>query len=129
MSFDDKLIFRAPASTFQGVSRWNDDPDGRAGHLTAFGEERGFAPAYAAAFAWLSRLSIGPLTNRFGHFRTLLSVSLVHPTGVVLLAAAGSQASILAAVLLIGIGFGGPCSHLRRPCAGVVSLPPRPGGE
>lgn len=26
MSFDDKLIFRTPASTFQGVSRWNDDP-------------------------------------------------------------------------------------------------------
>ncbi|WP_332816032.1 MFS transporter [Ramlibacter sp.] len=84
------------------------------GHLTAFGEEKGFAPAAAAAFVsvmlgatLLLRLSIGPLTIRFGHFRTLVAVSLVHLAGVVLLALADSQASIILSVLLIGIGFGG----------------------
>lgn len=84
------------------------------GHLTAFGEERGFAPAVAAAITsvmlgvtLVSRLSMGPLSQRFGHYRALAAVSAVHVVGVAFLAASDSYATILAAVVLIGLGFGG----------------------
>lgn len=84
------------------------------GHLTAFGEERGFAPAVAAAITsvmlgvtLVSRLSMGRLSHRFGHYRALTAVSAVHVVGVVLLAASDSHATVLVAVVLIGLGFGG----------------------
>jgi MFS family permease len=84
------------------------------GHLTAFGEEIGLAPATAAAFVsvmlgvtLLSRLSIGQLSNRFGHYQMLVAVSALHLCGVALLAASTGAASTFAAVVLIGLGFGG----------------------
>ncbi len=84
------------------------------GHLTAFGEEIGLAPATAAVFVsvmlgvtLVSRLSIGQLSQRFGHYRMLVAVSLLHLCGVALLAASTSTVSTLAAVVLIGLGFGG----------------------
>lgn len=84
------------------------------GHLTAFGEERGFTPAMAAAVTsvmlgvtLVSRLSMGRLSQRFGHYRALAGVSALHLLGVVLLAASGSGEAILLAVVLIGLGFGG----------------------
>lgn len=84
------------------------------GHLTAFGEESGLAPPTAAAITsvmlgvtLVSRLAMGRLSQRFGHYRVLAAVSAVHVIGVVLLAAADSYAIILVAVVLIGLGFGG----------------------
>lgn len=84
------------------------------GHLTAFGEERGFAPAMAAAITsvmlgvtLVSRLSMGRLSQRFGHYRALAAVSALHVLGVVLLAASDNYWAVLVAVLLIGLGFGG----------------------
>lgn len=84
------------------------------GHLTAFGEEIGLAPATATVFVsvmlgvtLLSRLSIGQLSNRFGHYRMLVAVSVLHLSGVALLAASTGPASTFAAVVLIGLGFGG----------------------
>lgn len=84
------------------------------GHLTAFGEEIGLAPATAAVFVsvmlgvtLLSRLSMGQLSNRFGHYRMLVAVSVLHLTGVILLAGSTGPASTFAAVVLIGLGFGG----------------------
>jgi len=84
------------------------------GHLTAFGEEIGLAPATAAVFVsvmlgvtLVSRLSIGQLSKRFGHYRMLVTVSMLHLCGVMLLAMSTGAASTFAAVVLIGLGFGG----------------------
>jgi MFS family permease len=84
------------------------------GHLTAFGEEQGFAPAMAAAVisamlgvTLVSRLLLGPLSRRWGRYGALVLVSALHLTGVLMLAAAHGHASMLVAVLFIGLGFGG----------------------
>lgn len=84
------------------------------GHLTAFGEELGLAPAVAAAtvsamlgVTLVSRLTVGPLCQRWGRYNVLVFVSALHLGGVLLLALAKGYLVVLAAVLLIGLGFGG----------------------
>lgn len=84
------------------------------GHLTAFGEERGMPAATAAGMlssmlgvTIFSRLSMGAMCARLGHYRCLLGVSLIHVIGVWMLATASNQAVVVAGVVVIGVGFGG----------------------
>jgi MFS family permease len=84
------------------------------GHLTAFGEEQGFPPAVAAAVVsamlgvtLVSRLSLGPVSERWGRYRALVFVSAMHLVGVCMLATIHSYVALVIAVLLIGLGFGG----------------------
>jgi MFS family permease len=85
------------------------------GHLTAYAEELGVAPQWAASFmsatlgaALISRLLIGFLSRRFGTLRTLFHMAAVHTLGATILAGTvGSIQGSVVAALLIGIGFGG----------------------
>lgn len=83
-------------------------------HLTAFGEEQGFAPAAAAALVsamlgvtLASRLSTGKLSQRWGRYRTLVAMSVLLALGMTWLAIAQGPVQITAGAVLIGLGFGG----------------------
>nr|WP_077562448.1 MFS transporter [Polaromonas sp. C04]OOG53210.1 hypothetical protein B0E49_12185 [Polaromonas sp. C04] len=84
------------------------------GHLTAFGEEQGFAPAAAAALVsallgvtLVPRLFAGQLSHRLGRYRTLLAMSVLLVFGMAWLATAQGPVAITVGVVLIGLGFGG----------------------
>lgn len=84
------------------------------GHLTAFGEEQGFAPAAAAALVsamlgvtLVPRLFAGQLSYRWGRYRVLLAMSVLLVFGVAWLAVAQGPVSITVGAVLIGLGFGG----------------------
>jgi MFS family permease len=83
-------------------------------HLTAFSEERGFAPTAAAAgvsamlgVSLLSRLSVGQLSARLGSYRVLVAMSVVLAIGIVSLALAKGAVSIGVAAVVMGLAFGG----------------------
>lgn len=83
-------------------------------HLTAFGEEQGFAPAAAAALVsamlgvtLVSRLSVGQLSHRWGRYRVLLAMSMLLAFGMAWLAMARGTFAITLGAVLIGLGFGG----------------------
>lgn len=83
-------------------------------HLTAFGEEQGFAPAAAAALVsamlgvtLVSRLSTGKLSHRWGRYRMLVAMSLLLAFGMAWLAMAKGSVAITLGAVLIGLGFGG----------------------
>lgn len=83
-------------------------------HLTAFGEEQGWTPAAAAALvsallgvALVSRLSLGPLSHRWGRYRMLLAMSALLFFGMAWLAMAQGLMAIVVGIVLIGLGFGG----------------------
>ncbi len=87
---------------------------GIAGHMVAYGEFVGFGPAAAAAImsalfgmTLFSRLSVGYLLSRGGAYRMLLAMSLLHMGGAWLLVTASSPFQLMAAVLVVGLGFGG----------------------
>lgn len=84
------------------------------GHLTAYGEEQGFAPAAAAGLVsvmlgvtLVSRLSAGMLSRRWGSFHVLLAMSLLAVFGVGWLALARGPGAITVGAILIGLAFGG----------------------
>nr|ART89664.1 putative oxalate/formate antiporter [uncultured bacterium] len=84
------------------------------GHLTAFGEERGFSPAAAAALVsamlgvtLASRLSAGFLSQRWGRYGMLLAMSVLLAFGMAWLAMATGPLTIMVGAVLIGLGFGG----------------------
>lgn len=84
------------------------------GHLTAFGEEQGYAPTTAALLVaallgvgLVSRLSLGSLTPRFGTYRVIVVMASIQLTGMAALIVARQYPAIMAAALLIGFGFGG----------------------
>lgn len=84
------------------------------GHLTAFGEERGFAPAAAAALVsvmlgvtLVSRLSAGQLSRRWGRYRVLLAMSMLLMVGIAWLAMVQGAIAITVGAILIGLAFGG----------------------
>lgn len=84
------------------------------GHLTAFGEERGFAPAAAAALVsvmlgvtLVSRLSAGQLSRRWGRYRVLLAMSMLLVFGIGWLAMVQDAIAITVGAILIGLAFGG----------------------
>lgn len=84
------------------------------GHLTAFGEERGFAPAAAAALVsvmlgvtLVSRLSAGRLSRRWGRYRVLLAMSMLLVFGIGWLAMVQGAIAIAVGAILIGLAFGG----------------------
>lgn len=84
------------------------------GHLTALGEERGFAPTAAATLvsallgiALVSRLAIGPLARRWGTYRALLAAAGLHTFGVICLSVAQGYAQIALSAMVLGLGFGG----------------------
>lgn len=83
-------------------------------HLTAFGEEQGFAPAAAAGMisvllgvSLVSRLSMGQLSKRWGSYWVLLAMSVLLAAGTLLLANARGATVIWLAVVPIGLAFGG----------------------
>ena len=83
-------------------------------HLTAFGEEHGFAPAAAAGLVsavlgvtLFSRLCVGQLSNRWGRYNVLLIMSVLLVLGIGCLAAANGTIAIVVGAALIGLGFGG----------------------
>jgi MFS family permease len=84
------------------------------GHLTAFGEEHGFAPTAAAALVsamlgvtLVSRLSAGQLSRRWGRYRVLLAMSMLLACGIAWLAMVQGPIAITAGAILIGLAFGG----------------------
>jgi MFS family permease len=84
------------------------------GHLTAYGEEQGFAPFAAAALLSMmmgitlfSRLSAGYISGRWGAYRVAVLMSALHVFGAACLATSQSYAAIAASVVLMGLGFGG----------------------
>jgi cyanate permease len=84
------------------------------GHLTAFGEERGLAPAAAAALVsamlgvtLVSRLSAGQLSRRWGRYRVLLAMSMLLVFGMGWLAMVQGPIAITVGAILIGLAFGG----------------------
>lgn len=83
-------------------------------HMTAFGEESGFAPAAAAAgvsamlgVTLLSRLSVGHLSARWGSYRVLVAMSILLAIGTASLALAHGAVAIGVAAIVIGLAFGG----------------------
>lgn len=83
-------------------------------HMTAFGEEKGFAPAAAAAgvsamlgVTLLSRLSVGHLSARWGSYRVLVAMSILLAIGTASLALAHGAVTIGLAAVVIGLAFGG----------------------
>ncbi|AEC20997.1 hypothetical protein PT7_2457 [Pusillimonas sp. T7-7] len=84
------------------------------GHLTAYGEEQGFAPVSAAMLVsvmlgatLVSRFSFGYAANRWGRYPTLLLMSALHLFGIVWLVVAQSYFFLIIGIILIGLGFGG----------------------
>ncbi len=84
------------------------------GHLTAFGEEQGFAPPAAAALVsamlgvtLVSRLSAGQLSRRWGRYRVLLAMSMLLVCGIAWLAMVRGPMAITVGAILIGLAFGG----------------------
>lgn len=82
-------------------------------HLTAFGEDQGFAPTAAAALvsamlgvSLVSRLAVGKLSMRWGHHRTLLATTLLLVLGITWLAMAQGSVAIALGAVLVGLGFG-----------------------
>ncbi|HSV81392.1 MAG TPA: MFS transporter [Ramlibacter sp.] len=83
-------------------------------HLTAFGEERGFAPAAAAAavsamlgVSLVSRLSVGQLSARWGSYNILLAMSVLLAIGTGILALAQGPIWIGSGAVAMGLAFGG----------------------
>ena len=83
-------------------------------HLTAFGEEGGFAPAAAAAgvsamlgVSLISRLSVGHLSARWGSYRVLVAMSTLLAIGCASLALAHGAVAIGIAAIVLGLAFGG----------------------
>lgn len=84
------------------------------GHLTAFGEEQGFAPAAAAALVsamlgvtLVSRLSAGQLSRRWGRYHVLLAMSMLLTCGLTWIAMVQGTVAITVGAILIGLAFGG----------------------
>lgn len=84
------------------------------GHLTAFGEEQGFAPTAAAMLVsamlgvtLVSRLFAGQLTRRWGRYRVLLAMSMLLVCGIAWLAMVQGPIAITVGAILIGLAFGG----------------------
>lgn len=81
-------------------------------HMTAFGEEREFAPAAAGVSAMLgvtllSWLLAGYLSARWGSYRVLVAMSLLLAIGTTSLALAHGAVAIGVAAIVIGLAFGG----------------------
>lgn len=83
-------------------------------HLTAFGEERGFAPAAAAAgvsamlgVSLVSRLSVGQLSAKWGSYNILLAMSVLLAIGTGVLALAQGPLAIGIGAAAMGLAFGG----------------------
>lgn len=83
-------------------------------HMTAFGEERDFAPAAAAGLvsamlgvSLFSRLSVGQMARKWGSYGVLLAMSALLAVGTVCLAMARETIEIAFGAVLIGLAFGG----------------------
>lgn len=83
-------------------------------HMTAFGEEKGYTPAAAAAsvsvmlgVTLLSRLSAGYLSARWGSYRVLVAMSILLAIGTTSLALAHGAVAIGVSAAFIGLAFGG----------------------
>lgn len=84
------------------------------GHITAFGEERGFTPTAAAAVlstilgvSLLSRLLVGQLSARWGSYRVLVGTSILLAAATAGLALGHGPVALGVAAVAIGIAFGG----------------------
>ena len=82
-------------------------------HVTAFGEELGIQPKWAAAVlsallgaSLLSRLLSGLATDRIGGFRVLVLSTSVLVLGSALMLFVSSFGAIIAAASIIGLGYG-----------------------
>lgn len=83
-------------------------------HMTAFGEQRGFAPAAAAALvsvvlgvSLFSRLSVGQMARKWTSYVVLLGMSALLAMGTVFLAMARDTVEIGFSAIVIGLAFGG----------------------
>lgn len=84
------------------------------GHITAFGEERGFTPTAAAAVlstilgvSLLSRLLVGQMSVRWGSYKVLVGMSVLLAFATVGLALGHGPVALGAAAVAIGVAFGG----------------------
>lgn len=82
-------------------------------HLTAFGEEQGFAPVAAAAgvsamlgISLVSRLLVGHLSTRWGCYNFLLAMSVLLAIGSAVLALAPGPLGIVTGAMAMGLAFG-----------------------
>lgn len=83
-------------------------------HMTAFGEEGGFAPAAAAALVsamlgvtLVTRLLVGRMSARWGSYQVLVAMSILLAMGTTSLALAHGTVAIGVAAVVIGLAFGG----------------------
>jgi len=99
-----------------GATLWcaNTATFGIAGHMVAYGEDVGLAPAAAGllmatlfGITLFSRLGVGHWLARGGIYRMLLAMSLLHMTGAWLVLAASTPLQLVLAVTVVGLGFGG----------------------
>lgn len=84
------------------------------GHITAFGEERGFTPTAAAAVlsallgvSLLSRLFVGQLSSKWGSYNMLTGMSILLAVATTGLALSNGPVTLGIAVVAIGVAFGG----------------------
>lgn len=84
------------------------------GHITAFGEERGFTPTAAAAVlstilgvSLLSRLLVGQLSTKWGSYKVLVGTSILLAVATAGLALGHGPVALGVAAVAIGVAFGG----------------------
>lgn len=84
------------------------------GHLTAYGEERGYTVLAAAGLlsvmlgvVIISRLLFGSFASRFGTWAALAAITALHATGALWLAASDQYLQSVLGAILLGLGFGG----------------------
>ena len=97
-----------------GLALFNLSTFSAIGHLTAYGEERGFSPVAAAGLTsvllgatLVPRLMTGTLVRRAGAYRMLLMASVLSVGGLFGLSVSQGFGMTATAAALIGLGFGG----------------------
>jgi MFS family permease len=87
---------------------------GIAGHMVTYGEAIGLGPVAAGSMmaalfgiTLFSRLGVGHWLAQGGIYRMMLGMSLLHMVGCWLVLAASTPSQLLAAVMVVGLGFGG----------------------